>query len=115
MQLPAQRILWLLSKAYAGLFCSEIFYSDCRMFTGLANKPRGSKQDTEAAIPAEVDAEASQEMLREEQHALEALYGSSRVSFLADQLRLQLPLPDVRFPPIVPSHAQLHAQCYWVK
>ena len=48
------------------------------MLSGLANDIRDSKQDREAAAPAADDAEASHEMLGEEQHALEALYGSSR-------------------------------------
>ena len=53
--------------------------------------------------------EASQDMLREETQALEALYSSGRVNCSADQLRLQLPLQDVRPLVIAPSYVHLKA------
>ncbi|KAK9867126.1 hypothetical protein WJX84_000721, partial [Apatococcus fuscideae] len=44
--------------------------------------------------PPADDSRASEHAAQEEQHALEALYGSSRVTCSLDQLHLRLPLPD---------------------
>ncbi|KAK9866236.1 hypothetical protein WJX84_005972 [Apatococcus fuscideae] len=65
---------------------------------GIANRLGDQQQRREVAMPAVDGAEASLDMFREEHQALEALYGSSRVSCSADRIKLQLPIPDVRSP-----------------
>lgn len=85
-----------------------------KLCAGQASELRGPPRDEVAAAPAEDNLEeASQEMLREETQALEALYSSGRVSCSSDQLQLQLPLQDVRCLVIAPSkvHPQALARC----